>query len=208
MTPWSTIIADTDEWIAAKGFVTVEFSASLETVKKLKSDLDASNIRLRDTHFPYSPARWVAKECETCRGYNVATPFHVSIESYKSIPYDPSHAYDYPPQEGGAEWRQGYVTETAIAFKDGRMIPKGSGVLIDWAEYPSRGSVVIYDEKEYRMSGWGIGQMLCADEPPSRNQVEEWVYDSVCPTPTGHEVEPDGYGPDGCPSWLLLMGLI
>jgi hypothetical protein len=43
---------------------------------------------------------------------------------------------------------------------------------------------------------------------PSNNQIREWTYDSVCETPSGDTVEPDGVGPDGAPSWLRILGLI
>lgn len=43
---------------------------------------------------------------------------------------------------------------------------------------------------------------------PSIRTLEEWGRDSVCETPSGHQVEPDGYGPVGSPSWLLLFRLI
>ena len=45
-------------------------------------------------------------------------------------------------------------------------------------------------------------------ELPSQQQLNEWSNDSVCETPTGHIVEPDGTGPDGVPSWLRCLGLI
>jgi hypothetical protein len=43
---------------------------------------------------------------------------------------------------------------------------------------------------------------------PSLENLEEWLFDGLCQTPTGHDVEPDGEGPDGVPSWLRLLGLI
>jgi hypothetical protein len=43
---------------------------------------------------------------------------------------------------------------------------------------------------------------------PSQRQIENWVYDSVCSTPLGNRVEPDGYDKHGCPSWLLILRLI
>jgi len=45
-------------------------------------------------------------------------------------------------------------------------------------------------------------------EVPSFEEIEMWVYDSVCESVTGHTVEPDGYGPDDSPSWLIILGLI
>ncbi len=43
---------------------------------------------------------------------------------------------------------------------------------------------------------------------PSKHDLHEWCCDSICETPTGDRVEPDGHGPDGAPSWLLALGLI
>ena len=43
---------------------------------------------------------------------------------------------------------------------------------------------------------------------PSMASLEKWSNDGVCMTPTGHKVEPDGHGPDGVPSWLLLLHFI
>lgn len=45
-------------------------------------------------------------------------------------------------------------------------------------------------------------------ELPALHELEQWVSDSVCESPTGHTVEPDGAGPDGVPSWLVCLGLI
>jgi hypothetical protein len=47
-----------------------------------------------------------------------------------------------------------------------------------------------------------------AFKAPSMSSLERWSYDSVCKTPTGKRVEPDGHGSDGSPSWLLVFGLI
>lgn len=43
---------------------------------------------------------------------------------------------------------------------------------------------------------------------PSEKSLQRWVSDCMCPTPTGYDVEPDGAGPDGVPSWLRLLGMI
>lgn len=65
---------------------------------------------------------------------------------------------------------------------------------------------------------WRDGKMLrAASQPawaraikslPSESQLAEWVSDCVCETPTGDNVEPDGHGPDGAPSWLLALGMV
>ena len=38
---------------------------------------------------------------------------------------------------------------------------------------------------------------------PSLEDVEEWTFDSCCPTPAGEEVEHDH-----CDSWLRILGLV
>lgn len=43
---------------------------------------------------------------------------------------------------------------------------------------------------------------------PSMDQIQAWVMDSVCDATDGCQVEPDGYCPDGHPSWLLVLGLV
>ena len=50
--------------------------------------------------------------------------------------------------------------------------------------------------------------MKVTTEYPSEEQIEEWVFDSVCEATDGCTVEPDGICPHGHPSWLLALGLI
>ena len=46
-------------------------------------------------------------------------------------------------------------------------------------------------------------------KPPTARAMQKWEWDSgTCKTPTGHKTEPDGHGPDGSPSWMLVMGYI
>ena len=43
---------------------------------------------------------------------------------------------------------------------------------------------------------------------PQFEAIDLWVHDSVCETLDGQQVEPDGVGPIGCPSWLLALGIV
>ena len=43
---------------------------------------------------------------------------------------------------------------------------------------------------------------------PSEKTLEKWVNEGWARTITGHKTEPDGYGPDGSPSWLIALGMI
>ena len=43
---------------------------------------------------------------------------------------------------------------------------------------------------------------------PQFQEIEAWVFDSVCETLDGQRIEPDGVACNGCPSWLLALGII
>lgn len=93
-------------------------------------------------------------------------------------------------------------TQKDIPLKDGSTLPKGlkvsfikgkdSRCLVHSPAHPEPLQV----------------RITSAFKAPSMTTLEKWSYDSVCKTPTGKRVEPDGYGDDGSPSWLLVFGLI
>jgi len=62
-----------------------------------------------------------------------------------------------------------------------------------------------HQEKKMREDGFPITIEWNGEEyeVPSFEEIESWVYDSVCETPDGCRVEPDH--PD---SWLRILGLI
>lgn len=43
---------------------------------------------------------------------------------------------------------------------------------------------------------------------PTQEQLEEWMSDNVAQATDGCEVEGDGECEHGCPSWLVVLGLI
>jgi hypothetical protein len=45
-------------------------------------------------------------------------------------------------------------------------------------------------------------------KPPTMKTLEKYSNDAIAKTPTGFKTEPDGFGEDNSPSWLLVMGLI
>ena len=45
-------------------------------------------------------------------------------------------------------------------------------------------------------------------DTPSFETLRAWVFDSVCEALDGSTIEPDGTTFDGCPSWLLALGLV
>ena len=52
------------------------------------------------------------------------------------------------------------------------------------------------------------GDGIPVDCAPDEEELERLVCDSICPSITGDNVEPDGCGPDGAPSWMLVLGLV
>lgn len=48
-----------------------------------------------------------------------------------------------------------------------------------------------------------------ARDIPILDELESELHaDGCCSTPTGYQVEPDGTGPDGVPSWPRVFGLV
>ena len=45
-------------------------------------------------------------------------------------------------------------------------------------------------------------------KPPSMRALEKMASDGIARSITGKKVEPDGFGPDGSPSWLIALGLV
>lgn len=43
---------------------------------------------------------------------------------------------------------------------------------------------------------------------PTMNTLERWSNDGIAKSVLGAQVEPDGHGPDGEPSWMLALGMI
>jgi hypothetical protein len=54
----------------------------------------------------------------------------------------------------------------------------------------------------------GANSVSGITKSPSQSTLERMMNDGIATSVTGKLVEPDGYGPDGSPSWLLALGLI
>jgi len=63
------------------------------------------------------------------------------------------------------------------------------------------------DGQERRLTSRRILKRLRCTQP-SMKQVMEWESEGGCEATDGCWVEPDGYCPHGCPSWLIALGLI
>ena len=67
------------------------------------------------------------------------------------------------------------------------------------------GQVMIVCGHELRKNA---GYPTPTEEEPDFEQLESWVFDSVCDATDGCSVEPDGACEHGHPSWLIVKGLI
>jgi len=53
-----------------------------------------------------------------------------------------------------------------------------------------------------------VAEALEAAQPPTIEQLMDWLTDSGCEATDGCWVEHDGVCPHGKPSWLIVAGLI
>lgn len=104
-----------------------------------------------------------------------------------------------------------FTTKAGIRFpKSGDTVPAGATVELHVSEQrPDRmyfryandnPKTVQFQAAHKYFKGFGA--------PPTLRRLEKMGHDGVVTTPTGHRTEPDGYGPDGSPSWMLVLGLI
>jgi hypothetical protein len=102
------------------------------------------------------------------------------------------------------------TTYRAIKFESGDIIPAGVEVKVlplrhkteRRRSHPSK-CVVLYNGKEY---GCKYTSVI---EPPSEDVIEAMVYERTsCQSVNGVDnIEPDGFDPDGFPSWLQALGI-
>lgn len=108
------------------------------------------------------------------------------------------------------EGAKGFMTKTKIELKNkrGDVIPIGSSVKVEFL--PSDDKIaILFGDVRVHLSLVNAHKVLPKfSKPPSDKAMEKMGNDGVCTTPTGHRTEPDGYGPDGSPSWMKVMGFM
>jgi hypothetical protein len=86
------------------------------------------------------------------------------------------------------------------------VIPEGTELDLTFTESVIKTE---FNERPIRLSYRNAHQNFSDfTEAPSIEQLQEWSNDGTCETPLGNTTEPDGYDEHGCPSWMLIMGLI
>lgn len=103
---------------------------------------------------------------------------------------------------------RGLTVKVKSEFKNkrGDVFPVGATVACEFKDTHLRVSI---GENAVNMPYRYAAKHLTGFKPePSMRALEKMVNDSIVPTPLGNRVEPDGYGPYGDPSWLIIMGII
>jgi hypothetical protein len=89
-------------------------------------------------------------------------------------------------------------TQKTIKLKSGVTLDKGIPV----SEWKVNGS-----DSLCRLATGQVVRVTSAFKEPSIDSLEKWS-EGIAKAIDGAQVEPDGYSPDGAPSWLLVCGLI
>jgi len=103
------------------------------------------------------------------------------------------------------------TTKQEIKWRDGTVTPAGTKVHIDFSPKSAQSTLmyVHVGDKVYKTNIIaGHRKYTGLSKPPSGKLLERFSSDCVAKSVTGKRVEPDGYGPDGSPSWLLVLGYI
>jgi hypothetical protein len=89
-------------------------------------------------------------------------------------------------------------TQKEVKLKTGEIVPKGTKV----TEWKVNGN-----DSHCRLATGNVVRVTSVFKEPSIASLENWSC-GIAKAVDGAKVEPDGYSPDGAPSWLLVCGLI
>lgn len=103
-----------------------------------------------------------------------------------------------------------------VKLKDGRTFPKDSAVDVKFLGDKDNGHAVCEitvqgtddSNRTYKTAIANLPTTVSGFTKPSMSTMNKWINDGIAKTPTGKSTEPDGYGDDGSPSWLLALRLI
>jgi hypothetical protein len=117
----------------------------------------------------------------------------------------------------------GGATKTEIKMKNGDVVPRGTratfrfmnerepnatkllNLILDYTGPSGRD----YSREPMKLGiskAWEIVPGIA--KPPGMSALQRMSDNAIATTPTGARTEPDGWGADGSPSWLLVLGLI
>lgn len=89
-------------------------------------------------------------------------------------------------------------------------IPAGSLVHVWFTPKVSAGTFFVQFGNEVKVSRTVTGSNWLKGfrKVPTMRTLQKQDWNGIVMTPTGKKVEPDGFGPDGSPSWMLVVGII
>jgi len=103
-----------------------------------------------------------------------------------------------------------------MKFKTGEILPTGTVGTIEFpipenskngTKFFFHAGPIIGQAKTYEIDAFQLVSYF-GYRMPSEITLWRWLSDCTCKSVTGKTVEPDGYGDDNSPSWLLALGLI
>ena len=101
------------------------------------------------------------------------------------------------------------TTKREIKLKSGEIIPAGESGRVEF-DTVSRSLFSFHSPSLGRpvKLGFSAFTRVFGLKAPGMKTLERWVDEGVAKTVFGARTEPDGTGPDGEPSWLLVLGII
>jgi len=97
-----------------------------------------------------------------------------------------------------------------VRNKNGVEIKAGEMVDLKWMEPKPHFTVLLKPGTEERVivATKNLHSYVNAPKAPSVYLMEKWSEDGVAKSILGHRTEPDGWDPNGSPSWMLALRLI
>jgi len=100
-------------------------------------------------------------------------------------------------------------TKKQLNWKDGTFTPTDILVHLDFSEKTPSRVFVIDGDRVYKTKLVNAHSKFTGiNKPPTMKTLQKYSWDGIAKTVTGKKTEPDGYGPDGSPSWMLVMEII
>ena len=95
-------------------------------------------------------------------------------------------------------------------MKDGSSIPAGSVVRVSFRNDKPEIASIEFMYRTYKIKTISLPKYIGRPftKAPGLSALERMAEDGVAKSVTGKRVEPDGFGADGSPSWLLVLGYI
>ena len=203
--------------------------------KKEETDPDGQELdeRVNQSCFPKpnrsDPAAELAGWSGLAGAMVVAVPpkLRKAAQAFKkAVDFEFSHSDLYDDKEGDEgsldeelldEAKKGKLKKD-IKLKTGDVIPAGTSVGVEFdRRKPERALLTLdfsTDNRDYtvdplKMSAGKLYLYVAGfGKPPSIKTMMNWTNDGVAKSVTGKKVAPDGVGPDGSPSWLMVLGYI